>query len=138
MRPPAQTDTGEIRLSGERSAKHHGVHLSGQPVFLTECEFSALLTLLVACGEPGSGYVSLNPVTVCRLRATLDDAAGPGTGISLIQTGNGAEYRLALPRERPASWLLVEESFYELVGLKTVSEEEAEAIRRLGTPVQSA
>jgi hypothetical protein len=74
-------------------------------------------------------------VTVCRLRRAFDDAVGPGTGVSLIQTGSGAKYRLTFPRERPASWLLVEESFFELVGVGIVSAEEAGAIRRLGTPV---
>jgi hypothetical protein len=55
MRSQAQNPAGEIVLSGERSAYHHEVRLSGQTVHLKGNEFSALIALLIAWGESGKG-----------------------------------------------------------------------------------
>jgi len=89
-----------IVLTGERRQGRFLVWVEQQPLWLPYSQFKLLTALVKQHVESGgreflakAGVVY--PASVSRLRKALDEAAGDGTGKELIQTGVGAEYRLA-------------------------------------------
>ena len=89
-RPP------RILLTGERARRRHLVVVEAREVWLPATLFAALCSLAHARCASRTGFAPASPVTICRLRTLLDDPEDHRGGQSLIETGDGKEYRLAI------------------------------------------
>jgi hypothetical protein len=116
-----------LGFTGERGRRHFQVRIGDSAVDLTRSTLQALIQLLLARAEAGSGFVRLSEVIVCRLRHAFDDALREGRGEALIETGCTREYRLT---SMPAC-VLVEPAFFELEALGVLSADQAAGLRRL-------
>ena len=94
MSSPGQYD---LVVTSERSFHRHIVLINGQAARLTHGAFQLLLELAIAhahhryVSDPTTAYGS----AIFRLRKSIDEALRErGAGKLLIETGEGAEYRL--------------------------------------------
>jgi hypothetical protein len=87
--------TPVFRLTGERQHGQLLVYVGGHEVWLTVREFRALCKLARARKHTLTGYVHIDRLLICLLRAAIDKQTGQqGFGKELIQTGSYHEYRL--------------------------------------------
>jgi hypothetical protein len=118
-------------LTGERRNGHVPFRVHDRPLWLSYSHFCRLVRLVIARGLTESGFVAdpdvLYPEAVCRLRLGIDEAAGPGTGAILIETGFGREYRLGIPVSEAA----LGPEFAELAGRGVLTVEEVAMLREL-------
>jgi hypothetical protein len=119
-----------ITFTGERHEAHFRVRLERNTAELTANSLKGLVCLVLARASPGSGFIRLDPVTINRLRHSLDEARGAGTGQALIETGYGEDYRLRIPVEDLSTLVAIEPAFFELEGLGVISSEQVEGLRR--------
>ena len=98
-----------LLLTGERRFGRYLVVLRGHELLITYTHYNLLIELLLAKRDPlGAGYAAagaypnVSRVAVCRLRHQIDAQLGQGTGMNLIDTGAGEEYRLNLRPEEVA------------------------------------
>jgi len=105
-------------LTGERLRGRHLVKLDGQAIWLPGGLFIALCELVRGRFSTQTGFVVQSSLTIHRLRAALDGHAAQLDGTSLVETGDGQEYRLALDPEL----LSVEPTFGELPSPTFISE----------------
>jgi len=91
----AMSDRGQhlLILTGRRRRRHYLILVKRREVWLNRRQFADLCRLVRARGSDLE-YVRLAPVTVRRLRAAIDEQLGEGAGMSIVETGDGAEYRL--------------------------------------------
>lgn len=135
MSKAIRTGVPTIRLTGERRDEHFQVDVLGKTMQLTHGLLEALIELVIACGGPTRGFVPISRVTIRRLRRALEGAdrlAAKG----LVETGCAEEYRLAIPKERLRQEIAVDSSFFELVKINAVSQEQAEQLVRVGHMVK--
>ena len=85
----------------------------------------AFVEFIVARIQRDTGYLRRSRSTVGRLRSELGAAAR-----KLIETGSGAEYRLAISKAHIGERISVTACFFELVGLGLISEINAEILRK--------
>lgn len=97
---------------------------------MTFTNLGALIDLLRARADDGTGFVPVERMIIRRLRKALD-AAELGAGKALIETGCGQEYRLTIPRAMLAERVAIEATFFELESLKVISAEQSAALRGL-------
>jgi hypothetical protein len=116
-----------ILFTGERSHDQYRVRMFGKAARLTHSTLNALVELVIARAKLETGFVPLSRVTVSRLRRSLDYVKR-SAGRTLIETGCGEEYRLSLTKEKLAKHTAVAPSFYELVALKAISQEQADQL----------
>ena len=127
-----------ILFTGERHNNHFEVCVLGRKVLLSLAMLRTLVDLLIARANTEIGFLAQSPVTSRRLRRTIDQAVKPGTGKSLIETGSGQEYRIALARETVDEAVMTAPGFFELVSLKVISSQQAAQLRRITKPLKSA
>lgn len=120
-----------ITLTGERQAGRFFPLIEGKPASLTKGQLKLLVSMILACGRPGDGFVRATTVAIARLRQALDAAAGPGTGHRLIETGNGPEYRLAIDREKIRSAIAIHPWFFELERPGLFTKTDMQALRKM-------
>ena len=116
-------------LTGNRPNDHFQILLHGNVVDLKCSELKVLLSLILAGGVAGTGFVRANPVIVCGLRKALENAVNNGTGKALIETGSKNEYRLTIPRDRMKEQVAITSCFFELVALGVISGAHARKLR---------
>ena len=91
-----------IVLTGERREGKFLVTVEQRPMWPSYSQFKLLTALLKHHVDTGgleflSKSGTAYPSSICRLRKAVDDVARIGAGRELIETGAGAEYRLAPP-----------------------------------------
>jgi hypothetical protein len=86
--------------------------------------------LVLAQGNVATGLANIDRKIIYRLRKAIDRALGRGVGAALIQHGCGEEYRLAIPAGKAKARVGVTKCFFELVGLRLLTEEDAATIRK--------
>jgi hypothetical protein len=111
---PKSAQEPVLALTGERQRGRYQVLVCGTPVYLTYSMLNVLVSLVIARGTSQTGFLPVSRITIRRLRKAIDEATGRGTGRSLIETGCGEEYRLAIPASRPATDVVVGNGFLEL------------------------
>ena len=102
MLPDAHHENEKVDLvvTDQRSQGRYVVTLNGKIVRLSYGQLQLLTMLIKTQSESrGRGYFEdltlAYPAAVCRLRKSIDEALGNGRGKEIIETGVGAEYRLA-------------------------------------------
>ena len=118
-------------LTGERQQGRYGVQVQGGVVPLTYGNLTALLDLLVARGSSEAGFWPVDRLVIARLRTAIDAGAGPGVGATLIETGCGEEYRLAIPAEQLATRVLISPGFWEMAQRGVLTQERCELLRKI-------
>lgn len=87
--------TPALVLTGERQHGQLQVYVWGHTVWLTVREFRTICKLARTRRYTRTGYVQIDKLLICLLRAAIDKQTGQeGLGNELIQTGNYQEYRL--------------------------------------------
>lgn len=124
------TPPPQLHLTGERHGKRYVVRLYSQSVAVTFVGLGALIEMLRTRAGPEPGFALVERLTIFRLRKAFDKAAGAGTGKALIETGDGEEYRLTIPRAELFERVAIEASFFDLERRKVINAEQAEALRR--------
>jgi hypothetical protein len=76
-----------------------------------------------------TGSLEAEAVTVCRLRAAIDDAVGAVAGKRLIVAGMKHRYRLTIPRSQMRARIKLTACFFELVDLNIISAEQGHELR---------
>jgi hypothetical protein len=99
-----------LLLTGERHRGRHLVKLDARPIWLPGTLFIALCDLVRTRCTTATGFAVESSLNICRLRDLLDPAVKRHNGRSVIQTGDGQEYRLTLKPQR----LSVHPTFAEL------------------------
>ena len=138
--PIANADVANVQMlfTGERRNDHFRIFLNGEGADLTNCTLNAVLNLVVARAQLGSGFLHVSRITICRLRQVINAVMGDGAGEALIETGCREEYRLALTREQVIDQVSFTPCFFELEEMRVLSKDQSEAIRRSFpmTPIQ--
>ena len=119
--------TSSLVFTGRRRDDRFRVYFNGKPTELTPRSLMVLIDLVLAHGKPGSAFISMPKMTIYRLRWEL----GRGAGKKLVETGSGAEYRLAIPSNELQGCVALTPCFFELIGVGVVSKDEAELLVRL-------
>src|SRR5262245_27419696 len=122
--------TIDITVTGTRVGDLFRVALRGASISLTFNSFEALINLTIARANGGSGFVEIKKMTIRRLRAAIDRSLGDGVGKTLIETGSGEEYRLAIPKKNLRKRVRLTACFFELSKIGLLSEADSEAMRR--------
>ena len=119
-----------ILITGTRVGDQFRVAVRGVAISLTFGSFKALIDLTMARANGDSGFVQIEKMTIRRLRAALDKFLGDGVGKTLIETGSGEEYRLAIPKSKLRARVRLTACFFELAKIGLISEDDSEAMRR--------
>lgn len=88
--------TPRLILTGERMRKRYLAIVDLRVVWLPGTLFGALCRLVLARHRTRTGFARESPLTAHRLRELLDSEEDRRAGRSIIETGDGHEYRLAL------------------------------------------
>ena len=115
----------DVILTGNRGRKQYRVDVDGQSLWLSCASLIALVDLLCARIQSDAGYRELTRSTVHRLRQDLGEV-----GRNLIETGDGCEYRIAIPKAKIRDRVSLSPSFFKLVGLAVLSQEQADTLRK--------
>jgi hypothetical protein len=109
MQASARPPVVRLLLTGERARRRHLVKLDARDVWLPSGLFAALCRLAHARCTTITGFAPEAPLTIFRLRAQFAADVRPEAS-SLIETGDGEEYRLNIDR----ACIAVEPSIAEL------------------------
>jgi hypothetical protein len=123
-----------LTFTGERRNRRLLVRIHAKSLWVSYGPFCGLVRLVLARGQTQSGFVTdpdvLYPVAVYRLRRAIDEAVEPGAGTTLIETGLGAEYRLAVPITDVA----LAPDFLEIAGVGVLAADELANLQGLCGP----
>jgi hypothetical protein len=125
---PSRDDRAEpflVVLTGQRRRDYFRVDVDGAPIWLPGASFKALVKLIVARLNTESGLATIARQTIHRLRTTLGER-----GHELIVLGSGEEYCLSISSGKMAESVKVAPCFFELVGRRIVTMEDAELVRK--------
>jgi hypothetical protein len=114
-------------LTGERRARRHLAILDDRPVWLPGGLFTTLCRLVRARCTLQTGFVVESPLTIFRLRRLLEMGEVPRNEPSIIETGDGNEYRLAID----SISVDIEPSFAELPSPAFISRDDKHALLNL-------
>jgi hypothetical protein len=114
-------------LTGERHRRRHLAMIDGRAAWLPTTLFAALCRLAYARCTTCTGFVPESSITICRLRDLLDAADERHGGPSLIETGDGQEYRLTVN----AGQMSIDPSFAELPSPYLLKAEEKRVLLEL-------
>lgn len=129
-RPPVTSTRPRLVLTGERLNRRHLVKLDDREIWVPGGLFATLCTLVHARCTTQTGFVVESPLTIFRLRELLDGYRVKANGKSLIETGEGQEYRLALA----TTFIDVDQAFTELPSPKLIKIEEKSELLKLRGP----
>jgi hypothetical protein len=132
-KPPQGVIPGErlLVLTGERVGGRHLIRLDGQEVWLPRGPFIALCKLAWAMLSSRTGLVRESRQRIYLLRTELGVLIEPRGASTLIQTGDGQEYRLNID----VTALRVDASFIELPSRTFIDEGmQLGLVARLATP----
>ena len=118
-----------LALTGRRHGDRFRIYVDGTPADLTAEPFRALINLVLARTNGGSGFSVISKNAIYRLRKAIDAIREKGAGAALI--GSGEEYRLAIPAKDLQSRVALTPCFFELIGRKMLTQEEADQMRRV-------
>jgi hypothetical protein len=119
----------DLVFTGRQAGNRIEILVNGTTIPLSCCSFQLLVDFVVALVSHETGTLEAEAVTVCRLRAAIDDALGAGAGKRLIVAGMKHRYRLTIPRTQMRSRIKLTACFFELVDLNIVSAEQAGDLR---------
>ena len=105
--------------------------MDGKPASLTKGQLKLLVSLILARGRDGDGFIRSTSVALSRLRQALDRAGGSGTGHGLIETGDGEEYHLTMPREELRDAIAIDPVFFELERPGLFTRAQVQELRKL-------
>jgi hypothetical protein len=117
-------------LTGDRLRRRHLIRLDGRAVWLPGSLFTALCRLVVARHTTQTGFIVESPLTIFRLRTLVDSDAAKRKDTSIIDTGDGHEYRLAID---PAL-VDAEPSFAELPSPALINHDEKQVLLKMHMP----
>ena len=127
-------EAAALVFTGSRRDDLYRIEVAGRAVWLPCASMGIVVDLVIAGIQTESGLIPCCKTAICRLRQALDEQLGAGAGQRWIETGGGQEYRLAIPKSKIGEQVGVTACFFELVGLRMVSEKDAETLRKTCRP----
>ena len=116
-------------LTGIRHRNRVEIRIGAIAVPLTCSSYEILRDLVLPLVDSETGCAEIHPVAIRRLRCAIDETVGDGTALTLIETGMNGPYRLEIVRAELSERVALTLCFFELVDLKIVTEEQADALR---------